>query len=186
MTETFTKMELCARDGIQTDAASRDRLLTLLRDADWRVGYAAAIALGDRREAQAVASLLAVLNTEDAAPLYTQKEDLSSTPAGQPSVEWHVPADIPAETLEAWRRRGRLKQAVCLALGEIGIADPVVLARLHRYVTTAAEDYLVRAAAAHALGQLGSADSLPFLRAAMEDEEWCTRTEATKAVRDME
>jgi len=75
-----------------------------------------------------------------------------------------------------------VKQAICLALGQIGQAEPAVLAMLHRYVGNMDEDYTVRAAAGQALGQFGSPLSRPFLEKGAQDEEFCARTEARKAL----
>lgn len=157
--------------------------LQSLQSPDWRVRYAAAVALGDRRDPPAIAGLLAALRLEDAAPLYSQKEELGGTPAGAnfaPRITF-PPGTTPA-IQDAWQRRGRLKQAICLALGQIGQAEPTVLAMLHRYVGNVEEDYTVRAAAAKALGQLRSPLSRPFLEKGAQDEEFCARTEARKAL----
>ena len=145
--------------------------------------YAATVALGDRGDPQAIPGLRAALQQEDAAPLYTQKADLGGAPAGAnhaPQITF-PPGTTPA-IQAAWERRGRLKQAICLALGQIGKAEPAVLEMLHRYVGNLEEDYVVRAAAATALGQLRSPLSRPFLEKGAQDEEFCARTEARKAL----
>jgi len=49
-----------------------DEQLHALQSPDWRVRYAAAVALGDRRDPQAITGLLAALRLEDVAPLYSQ------------------------------------------------------------------------------------------------------------------
>ena len=85
-------------------------------------------------------------------------------------------------TIEAWHRRGRVKQAVCTTFGLIGAADPRVLAVLQRYAVDQAQDYAVRAAANKALGLIGDRASLPAVTQATADQEWCTKREAMKAV----
>lgn len=54
--------------------------------------------------------------------------------------------------------------------------------QLTQYASSGEEDYHVRAAAAHALGQVGDPSALPAARQAAEDEEWCTACEGRKAV----
>ena len=93
-----------------------------------------------------------------------------------------VPANTPEETRLAWKRRGRIKQAICLAWGSIGQSDERVLEVLHRCATDTGEDAAVRAAASKALGQVGSTSSRPSLERAAQDQEWCTRTEARQAL----
>jgi len=183
MTPTpFALMERCFQLALAADADSLAELHGLLRAADWRVRQAAAVALGDRRSPASLEPLLALVAEEDAAPLYTQPCEYGGIPAGGPFPPGAgLPADTPPATAQAWQRRGRLKQAACHTFGEIGVADPRVVAYLHRVVLEDM-DYPVRAAAAKALGQLRSPDSLPVLKRAAEDTEFCTRTEALKAI----
>jgi len=160
-------------------------LLNALKDEAWEVRYSAAVALGDLREPGAIDGLLALLKEEDAAALFSQPGECMG-PAGStvaPSPD--LPQAVTKETLDAWRRRGRVKQAACFALGAIGKADPRVLDVLHRYAVDAAQDYMVRAAACKALGQIGSPASSRVLEAAANDEEWCTKTEARKALKSL-
>ncbi len=180
MTTTYDRVEACLSAGNADDVPA---LLAALVDDAWTVRYAAAIALGDRPDPRALEPLLAILAHEDTMPLYGQPEDFGGIPAGA-NTQFHIdfPADASEETREAWRRRGRLKQAVCLALGQLGSADPRVLAALGRYTVTADEDYAVRAAACKALGLIGDPQALPVLEQAANDPEWCTMTEARKAV----
>lgn len=179
---TYAAMERCAVLAQQQDEASLTELFATLQHPEWRVRYAALVALGDRRDARALAPLLALLQAEDAAPLYTQTGELGGTPAGAPTApQVQLPPGVDGVTYAAWERRGRLKQAACFALAEIGQADPRVLAALQRYAQSE-QDYQVRAAAARALGMLPAAASRPALEQAAKDEEWCTKTEARKAL----
>jgi len=124
-----------------------------------------------------------LLAAEDAAPLYTQQADLGGAPAGSPDErELAFPPGTTGATRAAWERRGRLKQAVCLALGAIAVTDQRALDALHRHATDQREDYPVRAAAAKALGQLHSPASRAALTLATQDPEWCTATEARQAL----
>jgi HEAT repeat protein len=175
-------MEECARLAAGTDAASLETLIRRLGDADWQVRFAAAVALGDRRDAAAIPALLRTLREEDAAPVYGQEKDLEGIPAGAPSSSVDAPGGVARETIRAWERRGRLKQAACLALGSIRVGHADVLTVLRRYATSAAEDYAVRAASAKALGQIADTGSVATLEQTARDEEWCTSAEARKAL----
>jgi len=182
MSEQFKRMETCIRAGALSDDASFHLLLTAVADADWQVRYAAVVALGDRADPAALDALLSVLAYEDAAPLYSQPAEFASLPAGgNTAPQCAFPAGTSQETIDAWHRRGRLKQALCTTFGRIGSADPRVLAALQRYAVDQAEDYAVRAAANKALGLIGDQSSLPAVTQAMKDQEFCTRCEATKA-----
>ena len=183
MTTHFELMDQCADIGLRKDAASMPVLFTSLAHNDWRVRYAAAVALGDMPVPSAVPPLLAALAIEDAASLYNQPELTAGGPAGACDVVApQFPAGTTADQIEAWRRRGRVKQAICLALGAIGDGSSGVLATLHRYAVDSGEDYMVRASACKALGLIASPTSRAVLTAATKDEEWCTNKEAVKAL----
>ena len=178
MNAAYDGMERC-----MDPATSVAALIKALRDEDWQTRFAAAVALGDRRERSAVESLLEALQCEDRAPLYSQRTELDGIPAGSP--EGHAPTFPPGTTdatRSAWARRGRIKQAICFALGEIGVVNARVLEFLQRYATDQGEDYMVRAAANKALGRLPHPSNRPALERAAADPEWCTQTEARKAL----
>ena len=185
MSDTYTKMESALRAASAPDAASLSQLLDLLRDPDWRVRYAAAVALQDRGDPAAIPALLAALAAEDAEPLYTSPElpGADFDAAGARPVEVLFPEGTPEATKEAWRRRGRVKQAIALALGAIGSDDPAAVAALQRNAVDQAQDYAVRAASCHALGEIADPASAACLEQACADEEFCTRHEALKAYR---
>ena len=183
MNTVFEKMEFCAANVATRDEAAFAKTVALLEDENWRVRYAAAVALGDRRDARTVDALVQTLRRENKAPLFSQPKLEGSAPAGS-NIPFEVTfsAGTTEPVKEAWRRRGRLVQAVCFALGDIGTATPAVLELLHRYATDQGCDYTVRAAATKALGQIGQPESLPILEEATKDEEWCTACEGRKAV----
>jgi HEAT repeat protein len=186
MSPLFALIESCQTLARQPGSDATNSLIALLAHPEWRVRYAAAIAVGDRRDEAALPALLALLDDEDAAPLFSQPEDFGSGPAGTNlPIDMRLPAGTTPATREAWRRRGRIKQAVSLALGQLGLADARVVERLSRHATDQAQDYAVRAAACKALGQLAAPASRPYLTQASSDEEWCTKTEAAKALRNL-
>ncbi len=183
METSLSRMNACAEIAERRDPAGLPALLDALPDPDWRVRYAATIALGDLGDPRAAGPLCALLRAEDREPLFTQPPLEGGGHAGATLVSPIVfPEGTTEATKEAWRRRGRLLQAGCLALGTLGTATTPALELLHDFATDQKRDYMVRAAACKALGQLACAESLPVLDQATRDEEWCTATEARKAV----
>ena len=179
----FELMDRCAEIGLAGDRAALPELFKLMMHDDWRVRYAASVAAGDLRAPEAIAPLMWVLWREDAAPLYSQPPLPAGGSAGSSGVTTPAfPEGTTPETIEAWRRRGRVKQAACLALGYIGEAAPQALAALQRYAVAPEEDYVVRAAACQALGKINHPSSREVLLRAAKDEEWCTNHEAAKAL----
>ncbi len=183
MMTVFEKMEFCAANALNQEDAAFSRILALLGDDNWRVRHAAAVSLGDRRDPRAVDALVETLNRENDAPLFNQPKLEGGAHAGSAAVfDVIFPPGTTEETKEVWRRRGRLIQSACLALGNIGTATPDVLALLNDYALDQGRDYAVRAAACKALGQLARPESLAVLEKAAKDEEWCTSREAQKAI----
>jgi HEAT repeat protein len=134
-------------------------------------------------EPQGAEPLLALLRAETREPLFSQPPLEGGGNAGATLVyPVAFPADTTEATKEAWRRRGRLLQAGCLALANLGAPTAPLLELLHDFATDQKRDYMVRAAACKALGQLACPESLPVLEQATQDEEWCTACEARKAV----
>ena len=175
MSRIFLSMERCAQLALDSDDQSLNELLAALEHTRWEVRYAAAIALGDRRDARAIPALLQVLSSEDDAGIY-----------GQPKLIWDESGPIfPAGTTEsdkdAWSRRWRLKQAAIIALGQIREPDPLLLNLLRRYAVDQDEEYGIRAASCRTLGLIPDAGSLEALVIAKGDPEFCARTEAHKA-----
>jgi HEAT repeat protein len=176
-------MDACAAIAEHRDAAGPPVLLDALADPDWRVRYAAIVALGDLGDPRTAEPLLALLRAEAREPLFIQPPLEGGGNAGATLVSpVAFPADTTEATKEAWRRRGRLLQAGCLALANLGTPSAPLLELLHDLATDQKRDYMVRAAACKALGQLACPESLPVLEQATQDEEWCTACEARKAV----
>jgi hypothetical protein len=90
--------------------------------------------------------------------------------------------DYPDSLREDWRCRGRVRQAALLAIHDIGMATPEIIAEIHRVLADPHEDYAVMAAAAKALGRVGDAASLPHLERALTIDEWRLATEVRKAL----
>lgn len=183
MASTYEKIEACQSAVVAGDASAVALIRKAMADADWQVRYAGAIAAGELKSPELVPVLMDVLKQEDAAPLYTQPGDLSGGPAGA-NTPMRAKLDAADEaTLDAWRRRGRIKQAAIWALADIGQSSAALRAHLHRYAVDLKEDYAVRAAACRALGVLGDASSVAVLEKAATDDEWCTNCEAKKSLR---
>jgi HEAT repeat protein len=183
MTTLYEKMEACQHAVSGDRESALTALKAALADADWRVRYAAVVAAGDMRAGVLVPALVEVLRQEDAAPLYSQDGEIAGGPAGANTPMKARSEGIDEATLDAWRRRGRLKQAVLWALNDIGQSTPGIRASLHKYAVDQREDYAVRAAACRALRVLGNASSVAVLEQAAKDDEWCTNCEAKKSLR---
>ena len=183
MNKRFEYMEKCIAAGQANDAESFNMLLSALTDPDWQIRYAAVVAIGDRKNSDAINALVKILQDENAAPIYTQDADYGGAPAGSPYAnEPNLPIGTTDETRDAWHRRGRIKQAAIIALGSIGIADSQALELLHDYAINQKEDYMVRAASCQTLGILASPTSKPYLEKAINDTETCTMMEAVRAL----
>jgi len=182
MNTRLEKMDVCMNPKTPVK-----EVIALLKDADWRVAMAAAVALGDRKDATAVPALVELLDREDKEPqLFTQTEDYSyQTFAGVCFALFGspLPADTSEATALAWQRRGRLKQSAIWSLAAIGVADDAaLLKRLQGYALDQKQDYMVRAASFRALGIFGDPSSRATFEKGMSDPEWCTMTEARKAL----
>ncbi len=183
MYKRFENMEKCIAAGQASDDESYNMLLAAMTDADWQIRYAAIVAIGDRKRTTAIDALVKILHDENSAPIYTQDADYGGAPAGSPYAnEPNLPTGTTDETRDAWHRRGRIKQAAIIAIGNIGICNQNALDILHEYVLNQKEDYMVRAASAQTLGKLASPTSKPFLEKAINDTETCTMMEAVRAL----
>jgi predicted dehydrogenase len=183
METTLDKMNACAAIAERGDASKVSALVGALTDPDWRVRYAAIVALGDLGDSRAVEPLLDLLRAEAIEPLFSQPPLEAGGPGGGATpFAVRFPEGTTETTKESWRRRGRLLQAGCLALANLGPPAAASLELLNDFATDQKRDYMVRAAACKALGQLACPESLPVLEQATRDEEWCTACEARKAV----
>lgn len=178
---SYLAMEACFQELDQLDKMSRH--------PNWRVRYAAAVSMGETRSTDWLPSLKAMLRHEATRDLYTQPPAVFTNASDDTRMAEIVgPIDVhfdsaPTEKmLEDWRCRGRVKQAILFAIHEIGVADKELLELINHCITRESEDYPVKAAAARALGAVGNEDSLPILKIAEAVDEWCTQTEARKAI----
>lgn len=186
MSTTLKRMNHCFALAHVAGEKALGELLEALNDPEWRVRLAAVVALGDRRERAAVRNLLQILEEESNAPIYSQPKEFVVVGAAQVAAAKPVFPDGTTDAEKsAWERRGRLKQAVCLSLGAIGIVDERIIAILGDYASSMREDGAVRSAAAKSLGLLGDPAALPYLEKAARDGDWCPRTEAQKAIRQI-
>lgn len=158
---------------------------------DWRVRFAAAVAMGESGDSKWLDTLYAMLKYEDTRSLYTQPPVVGFENSYDDTrmAEQLVPIkeifdkDYPEELREDWRCRGRVKQACIFALKDIGQVSEELLAYLHATLQRPGEDYSVCAATALCLGYVGHKGSIPYLEKALKIDEWCVQTEAKKAIR---
>ena len=164
-------------------------LETYTNDINWRVRYAAAVAMGESHDKKWLTSLEEMFVNESKLPLYTQPPvHFPGKPEDATRLSEHIgPITVvfdqyyDEETKEAWRCRGRVKQAILYAVYEIGHVHDEFLDKIHNCLEEIKDDYCVVAAAARALGRIGNDKSLRCLENALSIDEWCTVTEAKKA-----
>ena len=188
--DLYRLMESCHAEAVRVPDA--------LSHSEWRVRYAAAVAAGRWRDAAHLPALEALLEREDDEPLYTQPavhfegagvplppgyDDATALAEYVGPVRVVFPREPTVREREAWRRRGRIKQAVLFAIASIGRASPRIEQRIAAYVGSEAEDAVVRAAAARCLGILGAREHVEVLRAAAKSDDWCLATEAARGLR---
>ena len=168
-----------------------DKIGQYASHGDWRVRYAVAVAIGETGDEKWLDTLASMLQYEDTRNLYTQPPVIGFENSYDDTkmAEQLVPIkeifdkDYPEDIREDWRCRGRVKQACILAIRDIGKASDDLLAYLHTILQKPGEDYAVCAATALCLGYVGHMGSIPYLKKALQIDEWCTQTEAQKAIR---
>ena len=160
--------------------------------ADWRVRYAAALAMAQDPMPRWLPFLQRMLEIESERQLYAQPAVRFSVGTGDTRmaeqigpIEVLFDAEYAEATKEAWRCRGRVRQAVLFAIAAIGTCDDELREMLHGFLRDPDEDFAVKAATARALGMIGHPDSVPFLHMAVAVDEWCTNREARKALQRM-
>lgn len=175
--ELFLKMDRC-----WDQDTPYSQLKELLQGDSWRKQQAALYAIGDRGIKEAVPDIVAVLNEQDNLAVYGATNQ----------NEWSL-ADAKNETeKETWMCRFRVKQAACVALGQIaekygeGSIGPDAVEKLKKYAISQEDDYAVRAVACQALGKTRDKSAVPCLEKATHDGEWCTKTHATVALKKIE
>lgn len=170
-------------------AASPEHLQTVALDLDWRIRYAAAVAIGFKKDKSLLLLLQQMLDIEAKRPLYSQPKTEFIGVEGDTSLAEQItpftvvfPYEVDADTQEAWKCRGRVKQAILFAIYEIGEAHRSMIEQIEHLVMDEQEDAPVRAAAVRALGRVGNSTSLACCEYAATIDEWCTRVEAIKAI----
>jgi HEAT repeat protein len=172
---------------VLTDADALERHAT---HHDWRVRYAAAVAMGESGDPRWLPQLGELLAMEDGRDLYGQPRVLGFTNSFDDTrmaeqliaTEAIFDQEYPEDRMDAWRCRGRVRQAALLAVDAIGTATPELIQLIHDVLEDPDEDFSVKAAGAKALGRVGDALSLPALERALEFDEWCLQVEAHKAI----
>ena len=183
MNSLMHQMEAAFHYAESQDDSAFSSLMEMLEDGNWRLNYSAAVALENWPDPRFLPALTRLLEREDREPLYElPKGCAAGGHAGTVFIGQPVfPSQYSAREIEAWRRRGRVKHAVCFTLAKFPSLPGSLLRHLEKYAVTQKEDHMVRAAASRVLGICGDKDSLETLDLASNDEEWCAKTEARKA-----
>lgn len=182
MTDSYALMELVLTDPAALDAHWDHE--------DWRVRYAAAVAMGESGDARWLPRLRDLMEIEAGRELYSQpavQEFVGSyddTRMAEQIIatEAVFDRDYPESVMEAWRCRGRVRQACLLAVHAIGSATPELVDLIHTLLEDPDEDHSVKAAGAKALARVGDRRSIPALERALEFDEWCLQVEARKTL----
>lgn len=161
--------------------------------SDWRVRYAAAVAMGEDGDEKWLPCLYRMLQEEEKLPLYSQPavERFEGSPDDTRMAERLLPIkevfdkDYPEELKEIWKCRGRVRHACLFAIYDIGRMTPQLLELLHTFLIRPGEDYSVCAAAARVLAKSGHSGSIPYLEQAGKIDEWCVQTESRKAIKQI-
>ena len=145
-------------------------LIQALGDSDWAVRRAAAEALGDLGDSQAVPPLIQALGDSGWDVRRAAAEALGAV--GDPQA-------IPALIKALGNDGGAVRSAAAEALGAIG--DPQAIPALIQALGDSDRD--VRRAAAEALGKLGDPKAVPALKKRLYDESEAVRNAARDAIR---
>lgn len=185
MSEIGEDYELMERVLIDSDAMAEHS-----GHPNWRVRYAAAIGMGETGDPAWLDTLRFMMEIEDSRDLYGQPQVLEfvgsfdDTRAAEQLVSttaiWATPPT--ATQRDDWQCRGRVRQACILAVYAIGTADGPWRKLLHDVLRGDDEDFVVKAAAAKALGRVGDSDAIPHLQFAVTLDEWCVTVESRKAL----
>jgi HEAT repeat protein len=157
---------------------------------DWRVRYAAAVAMGESGDTRWLPMLSELMAIEAGRELYTQPAVQEFTGSYDDTrmaeqliaTEAIFDRDYPEWLKDAWRCRGRVRQACLLAVHAIGEAPPDLLDMIHALLEDPDEDRPVQAAGSKALARVGDRRSITVLERALEFDEWCLGVEARTAL----
>lgn len=159
---------------------------------NWRVRYAAAVAMGESMSEKWLDTIEEMLSIEQGRNLYSQpRVEFINSYDDTRMAEQLVPIEVvfdqeyPDDLKEDWSCRGRVRQACLFAVCSIGKANDAILKRIYGYLDDSGEDSAVRAAGARALRIVGNADSIPHLEKSLEKDEWCLQMEAKKAIAEL-
>lgn len=166
-----------AIDRLLSPAAAAPELAAALESDQWQLQQAALWSIAtSHRDPALLDAVTATLDAQDKLRIYEGRD------------HWTYEDDDPVAQ-EEHRCRYRVKQAAVMALAAVAATlaatDPRrarATARIEPYATSMADDYAVRAEACRALGLLASPSSRATLEKASADGEWCTATEAAKAL----
>lgn len=160
------------------------------RHNNWRVRYAAAVAIGEKKNPEYIDILLELLKNEDKLDLYSQPKvkefiggyDDTRMAEMLVSIKEVFSEEYSDDIKEIWKCRGRVRHAAIFALYEIGVPNEEIERYLCESIVRPNEDFAVCAATARTLGKIGSEKAIPYIERAMQKDEWCLRCEGKKAI----
>ena len=122
MFDEFKNMEMCFAREVLTENEWEEIIAKAAVSDSFFVRYGAAVAISRYGNEKQLGLLTELLNREEKEPIYGQKANLKNTDAdaGDNMVgNIGFPAHTSEKEKQAWQRRGKIKQAVCLAAAEI-------------------------------------------------------------------
>ena len=172
--DTFLKM-----DAFWDETTPVNELEKALQDDNWQVQQAGLSAIGDRGETSTIPAIIAILDEQDQLPIYSCPE------------EWDFESATNEDEKETWRCRFRVKQAALVAISKCvdknssDLVGDNLCQKIMDYALNQDEDYPVRMAACHLLGQIKRPEAKSILEQASQDGEWCTATTAKEALKKL-
>jgi hypothetical protein len=172
--------------GVQTCALPI--FIALLKDDDWQVRMAAALALGIRKDKSARDGLIELFLSEKDELIYENRKELIWFVHKNDEASIERLDNIPfnpqeqPEWFAAWSRRWRLKGHCANALGYIGGED---VEKLLIESVKDGQDFQYYVCVCKALRSCGTALSLPLLYKFLEFNEVCTQKFAQDAINEI-
>ncbi len=180
MKETLRAQESCfeGEDALKKNAAH----------PDWRVRYAAAVAVGERGDANGLYLLEEIVKGERARPLYSQPSvRFENAPDDTAMAEMIGPIRAVFDreyddfTLQAWQCRGRVLQAAYFAYAKLGKESAFLDEEMFRLLGEDEDDAVVSAGYV-AFAACGGKKTYDKLMQIGESKHYCAALERKKAL----
>ncbi len=184
MLKTFLAQESCFE--------SAENIQKCAKHPDWRVRYAAAVAIGERADASLLPVLEEIVRREKGRPLYSQPScRFENAPDDTGMAEMVGPIracfdrEYDEETLQAWQCRGRVLQAAYFAYAKIGRESKFLNEEMYRILQEDVDDAAM-AAGYVAFAACGGKEVYARLCEIGESKHYCANFERGKTLKKLE